>query len=650
MSKAKKMPPNPKELDLLKNVTGLLTFDDASGNTYEVRADGVYRKDSKPNSMFIKLCAALELVAHTRNNDGDDWGIWIRFKDADAQPHELVLSRKLFSQGKKVEELLSSAGLHVPILSGNSGRCPLAEFFNAVPWSLPRALTVSQGGFASDKFDSFVFGDDVVLSLEGAERVKALTSDCAAPLIEKGTLKEWQANVAKLARYSNRLMFGVSAGFGAPLLQILGLPNISIHFNGTSGDGKTTIAKAVASIWGGEERVTSWDKTKNGFEAVAARYNNQPLIIDEIGQSDADALDKVAYQLNNGVGRDRMTRNTTWRKTVRWSLIVLSTGEFSLDEIRRQKSRDGRSNTATGERVRFVCIPCDAGKGIGVLDDLPEGISDDAEENDARRVALLARVSSFAATGVAGREYLKRLMQDIAENGQDALKEQYQKIEERFLHDVGKNGLAPTERRVIRHFAAVALAGELAASYGILDGWEEQTAYKAALACFNAWRESEDAPERHKEKVLERILNAPNNYRSEYLIFEIQPDGSCLSAGDYPRCEIAGRVVLRQANNLASWVAAVYNREQFDKLLRRVGEGESKADMVSKLIKEERLLKRKNKIGNFIDDYEKGRKGQIQPKPNNVLELPTTSRVYVLIAKADAETMREVDRLLGGAK
>ena len=374
------------------------------------------------------------------------------------------------------------------------------------------------------------------------------------------------------------------------------------------------------------------------------------LIIDELGQIKLKELAEVAYQLGNGIGKDSMNRNREWRKAPRWSLIALSAGEFTPDELKKQRSLDGRSNTATGERVRFICIPCDAGKGLGVLDSLPEGVSANAEENDARRVALLAMVSSFKATGVAGREYLMRLMQDVADNGKDALKEQYQKIEARFLQDAGGNGLAPTERRVIRHFAAVALAGELAASYGILDGWEEQAAYRAVMACFNAWRQSDDSPERHKEVVLERILNDPNNNRSEYLIFNIQQDGSCSNAGNEPRGEIAGRVVLRQANNLSSWVAAFYNREQFDRLLRRVADGESKADMVTKLIKEARLLKRKDKSGNFVDDYEKGRRGQIQPRPNNPLELPTTSRVYVLIAQSDLQTMREVDRLLGGAK
>ena len=362
----------PIEADAYKNAEGILTVQDSASNTYENRSDGVYKKDAKPGSSFVKLCDALELVAHTRTVEGDDWGIWIKFNDADGTPHDLVLPRKLLTQGRRVEELLQASGLHVYVLSGNSGKCPLAEFLNAVPMdALPRAVSVTHGGFVSDAFDCFVFGDNQVLSLPGAERVTSTSADCAAVLTEKGTLEEWQTNVATPALHSKRLMFGLSVALAAPLLQILDLPCGTFHLNGTSGDGKSSILKAAASVYGGEERVTGWDKTKNGFEAVAARHNNQPLIIDELGQGDLDALDKVAYQLNNGVGRDRMTRNATLRKAARWSLIALSAGEFSLSEMKRQKSRNGRAHTATGERVRFICIPCDAGQGLGVLDSLP---------------------------------------------------------------------------------------------------------------------------------------------------------------------------------------------------------------------------------------------------------------------------------------
>lgn len=634
MSETKTKAPMPIEADAYKNAEGILTVQDSAGNTYENRSDGLFKKEAKSGSSFVKLCDALELVAHTRTVEGDDWGIWIKFNDADGTPHDLVLPRKLLTQGRRVEELLQASGLHVYVLSGNSGKCPLAEFLNAVPMdALPRAVSVTRGGFISDAFDCYVFGNNQVLSMTGTEPVTPTSADCAAVLTEKGTLEEWQANVATPALHSKRLMFGLSVALAAPLLQILDLPCGTFHLNGTSGDGKSSILKAAASVYGGEERVTGWDKTKNGFEAVAARHNNQPLIIDEIGQGDLDALDKVAYQLNNGVGRDRMTRNATLRKAARWSLIALSAGEFSLSEMKRQKSRNGRAHTATGERVRFICIPCDAGKGLGVLDSLPGGVTDDKAANDAHRVALLARVSSFKATGVAGRDYLMYLMQDVRDNGREALKKQYREFEEEFIARVNGNGLAPTERRVIRHFAAVAFAGELGIGYGVFGTeWQENDALEAAIACFEAWRDSEESPERHRERVVELMLEAPYAYSAEFLKFEYQPGGSCRAVGLSPNRTPMGRLVLRNEDNAATWIAAIYLQPEFEELLRRVGDGESKADVVEKLIDLGCLLSKGKE--------QKGRKGQIQPKANNDLGLGRGGRVYVLVPFDDQEAQR----------
>lgn len=631
----------PIVAQIYENAKGILTVQDSAGNTYENRSDGLFKQDAKAGSSFVKLCDAFELVAHTRTVEGDDWGIWIKFNDADGTPHDLVVPRKLLTQGRRVEELLQASGLHVYVLSGNSGKCALAEFLNAVPMDvLPRAVSVTRGGFVSDAFDCYVFGNNQVLSLPGTEPVTPTSADCAAVLTEKGTLAEWQANVATPALHSKRLMFGLSVALAAPLLQILDLPCVTFHLNGTSGDGKSSILMAMASVYGDKERVTGWDKTKNGFEAVAVRHNNQPLIIDEIGQGEAESLNYVAYQLNNGVGKDRMTRTTAWRKAPRWSLIALSAGEFPLSEMKRLKSRNGRAHTATGERVRFICIPCDAGQGLGVLDSLPGGVTDDKAANDAQRVALLARVSSFKATGVAGRKYLMALMQDVRDNGREALKEQYREFEEEFIARVGRGGLAPTERRVIRHFAAVAFAGELGIDYGVFGTeWQENDALDAAIACFEAWRNSDESPERHREKVIELMLEAPFAYGSEFLKFEYPQGGSCVSFVWEPNRTPLGRLVLRNRDNAASWIAAIFLRQEFDDLLRRVGDGESKADVVEKLIEFGCLVlpEKRKKDG---ERKEPDRKGQIQPKANNALGLGRSARVYVLVPRDDEEAKR----------
>lgn len=335
-----------------------------------------------------------------------------------------------------------------------------------------------------------------------------------------------------------------------------------------------------------------------------------------------------------------MTRTTAWRKAPRWSLIALSAGEFPLSEMKRLKSRNGRAHTATGERVRFICIPCDAGQGLGVLDSLPGGVTDDKAANDAQRVALLARVSSFKATGVAGRKYLMALMQDVRDNGREALKEQYREFEEEFIARVGRGGLAPTERRVIRHFAAVAFAGELGIDYGVFGTeWQENDALDAAIACFEAWRNSDESPERHREKVIELMLESPFAYGAEFLKFEYQPGGSCKVIGWEPNRTPLGRLVLRNRDNAASWIAAIFLRQEFDDLLRRVGDGESKADVVEKLIEFGCLVlpEKRKKDG---ERKEPDRKGQIQPKANNALGLGRSARVYVLVPRDDEEAKR----------
>lgn len=623
----------PIVAQIYENAKGVLTVQDSAGNTYENRSDGLFKQDAKAGSSFVKLCDAFELVAHTRTVEGDDWGIWIKFNDADGTPHDLVLPRKLLTQGRRVEELLQASGLHVYVLSGNSGKCALAEFLNAVPMdALPRAVSVTQGGFISESFDCFVFGDNKVVSLEGTEPVTPTSADCAAVLTEKGTLEEWQANVATPALHSSRLVFSLSVALAAPLLQILDLPCVTFHLNGTSGYGKSCLLTAAASVFGGKERITGWDKTKNGFEAVATQYNNQLLIIDEIGQGESEALNNVAYQLNNGVGRDRMTRNTKLRKAARWSLIALSAGEFTLEEMKRLKSRNGRAHTATGERVRFICIPCDAGKGLGVLDSLPGGVTDDKADNDARRVALMAQISSDKATGVAGRDYLMHLMQDVRDNGCEAFQKQYHELEEEFIARVSRKGIAPTERRVIRHFAAVAFAGELGIEYGLFgDAWKTKDALDGAIACFEAWRTSDESPERHREKVIELMLEAPFAYGAEFFKYEHQ-HGACVSLVGEPNRSTLGRLILRNKSNAASWIAAIYLRQEFEELLRRVGDGESKADVVEKLIELGCLLSKGKE--------QKGRKGQIQPKSDNALGLGRGARVYVLVPRDDEEAKR----------
>ncbi len=627
----KRQAPAPTAVDLRGNADGKQKpVYGPTGNKYECLLEGIYY--TPVGRQPQKLCGPLEVVALTRDKMSDGWGIWVRFKDPDGKQHDLILPRKLFTQGKKVEEVLASAGLILTSLSGNSGKCPLAEYFNAIdPDDLPRGLSVEQGGYPTDSFDRFVFSNAILPESEGL--VMLTDADKATRLNLKGTLEQWHESVSDLALHSKRMMFALSAALAAPLLQPLGLPSICLHFYGRSGGGKTTLLNAAASVYGGQERLTSWDKTSNNVEAVATKHNNQPLIIDEIGQGDIKTLDDVAYKIGNGIGRGRANRSGGAQNTARWSLVALSAGESSLEEIKRLKSRDGRTTTQTGQRVRFVGVPCDAGAGVGICESVPGGLTDSKKENDERRVALLASVSGYSATGVAGKLFLERLIQDIREKGLPALKAQYKATEEYLQERVSKRGLAPTERRVLRHFAAVAFAGELGIAYGVFGAaWETGAATEAARVCFEAWRDSEESPERHLDRVVESMLAAPSTFGSEYLQWVKETHGIIRATGFQPNRAVLGRLILETAGNTASWLVAVYQRGELEELIRRVGEGESKDDILQRLIVRGNLLER--------GTPQKSRKGQIQPSTNNAFGLPRSGRVFVLIQSGIEEARR----------
>lgn len=585
----KKAPP-PKRVDFDQTEDGLIVLD-ARGNRYEARKDGVYKQEADSTRKAVRLCDAIELVAHTRNKESDDWGLWIRFKDLDGKEHDLILSRKIFTQGRKVEEALASAGLRIDYLSGNSGKCPLAEFFNAVPpESLRRALSVDAGGYASARLDNFVFSN-CTLALEGAELVRLTDPDAAAVLHEKGTLEDWQQRVSTPAKYSVRLMFGLCASFAAPLLEVVGVPSSVFHFCGRSGCGKSSILKAAASIFGGEERVLTWNATGNGLEGLAQRYNHQPLILDEIGQAKDSALSAI-YDLCNGVERARKTRDAKLRKVTRWKLNVLSSGEFSLSEMKQQRARRGGEGTASGELVRLILIPADAGRGLGVLDSLPipDANCPVGQSDDSRAAEFVNAVSSLEATGSAGRAYLMKLMSDVAERGKEEMKRRLRTEQETLEEMLAKEkapALKGAERRVLERFAVAALAGELAIDYGVMgEAWKPGDATVAVFECFKAWRESDESPEERKAKIVSHILELSYSCSVNFQKFHFDKDtGDCIKY-DEPRQKTFGTVVLGKSGDMSSLILTAYLPSQWEEVCKVYGEGLSRQEIYGELERE----------------------------------------------------------------
>jgi putative DNA primase/helicase len=102
----------------------------------------------------------------------------------------------------------------------------------------------------------------------------------------RGTLEDWQQNVARFAVGNSRLVLSISMAFAAALIGPCGMESGGVHFVGPSSTGKTTTLVAAGSVWGGGDAgyVQTWRTTSNGLEATAAAHNDALLCLDELAQ------------------------------------------------------------------------------------------------------------------------------------------------------------------------------------------------------------------------------------------------------------------------------------------------------------------------------------------------------------------------------
>jgi uncharacterized protein (DUF927 family) len=216
--------------------------------------------------------------------------------------------------------------------------------------------------------------------------------------------------------------------------------------------------------------------------------------------------------LANGSGKNRAARDLSPRKSAKWRILFLSSGEIGLAD---KVSEDGKiKRLAAGQQVRIVDIPADAGAGMGMFEDLHGFPS-------AETLARHLRTATQQNYGVAAREYLRAITPKIEEVKKIAVN-----IMKAFCEQYVPEGADGQVQRVAQRFALIAIGGELAQRQGILP-WPVGEAIKAAGKCFEAWliaRGGHDAAEtRDGIEQVRSFLNANGPAR---FIAAWDPDGS----------------------------------------------------------------------------------------------------------------------------
>ncbi|WP_445660999.1 DUF927 domain-containing protein [Acinetobacter sp. F16] len=427
------------------------------------------------------ICHSAIILGEARSLNNDNWKRVIQFHDKDNTLHRLLIPYEHFmGEAQEALKIIANHGLMPPRQAYKKN--VFINYIQDYPIE-QRFRCVDRAGW-----HGYCFATPNKTYGNSEDEELLFHSDNKSPYTVSGTFEEWQ----ELSRLIEPHALGVLAfacAFSGQLVLPLGVESGGFHIYGSSTDGKSTITKAACSVWGNPKHISkSWRTTDNALENEAELRNDSFLNLDELRQAVPKAVSDIVYMLTGGQGKARSTKSGKNRDAKQFSIMYTSTGEVTLEEHLRR----GNIELDAGLLLRFAHIPSDAGKGYGVFDCINYGT---APQDIGNRINELAS-QHYGHAGIKWLEFLTKNKDAVMQKGQELL--------DSFIeqHTQTKNGQA---NRVLRRFALVATAGELATLAGIT-GWQQGRTFEAIAQCFNTWLSSLGNGENMEEtKILEHI-------------------------------------------------------------------------------------------------------------------------------------------------
>jgi putative DNA primase/helicase len=273
------------------------------------------------------------------------------------------------------------------------------------------------------------------------------------------------------------------------------IPGVAIHFFGDSTSGKSTAQYLAASSWGSPKFLLSWSGTVNGLESQAASRSSTITLLDESHLIEPKQLDAGIYMLLNGVAKSRMSRDATAKAIARWLAAIFSSGERSTQTHLTTKFTDHKA----GQGVRMVDVPVIALHGL--FDNLHGWPS-------AKEFAEHLKNAAAEDYGYAGPQLVEYLINNRA------TLDLKRRLATTTMAMTAGTKLSAQESRVLRSFALIALAGELAIESGLLP-WASGSVQAASRALFDIWKEAQpqSGTSREHAQILEKVSDFIQRHR-----------------------------------------------------------------------------------------------------------------------------------------
>lgn len=496
--------------------TGFALIDEQQGQASN-KKPGVYYKarvsdDGQP--VWAWLCDPLFIDAVTHDDEHRGHGRLLRFKSRHGHWQDWAMPDAMLEDDKEIRRTLRDMGLQMSVTS-RPAKDALHTYLEHST-AAEEAISVTRCGW----YDTLVFvlPNDTIGKLPAGKRVFLQTgARNTKGYQQQGDTDAWKRDVGALCVNNTRLILSACCAFAAPLFEPLGQPTEIFHLYGSSSIGKSTALRVGASVYGPPAaRINTWRTTSNALESIAALHNNQLLCLDEIGESDK-AIGEAIYMLSDGQGKGRMQRDATLRAKLRWNLLVLSTGEKTLE----QHLQDLGQRITAGQDIRMLSIPAEVAPGTA-FEELHHNTS------GAAFVEAL-RQGSETSYGAPGRAFLETLVDD-----RDSLIATLRQRCQDFRAQVCPPDAGGQVRRALEAFAIVAEAGELATERG-LTGWATGDARRAIGICFEAWLNHRGGlTSKEETQIVEQVRLFYEQHGDARFVPWSEPCNTCSGSGKFP--------------------------------------------------------------------------------------------------------------------
>ena len=426
-------------------------------NTVEKQDDGTF----KPKQQ--RIGNQIQAIAYVENIEGAGTGVLVEFRNQRGKTRRVLIPRiTLAGDGLEALRFLVDRGYHY----SRKQKGLLLDYLFGLGCEVVLVYTIAdKTGWVNGSFLT-------PAKTYGAPDLRFRDPEPNNNLIYiQGSLDGWKREVAAKCGGNSRLIFCLGMSFASPLLEPAQIESGGFHLVGTTSIGKTTAINVAASV-AGLKNIPNWRSTVNALEGKAAEFNHMLLPLDEIGQAEPQTVGATAYMLGNGRGKERMSKTLSNLKPKTWLLLFLSTGEEAMVEYLRQAKIPAKG----GMEARMPSIPADAGKGLGVFENL-HGYKTSKEFV----VALESSIRQHQGTALD--HYLTQLVEvRKSDNWDKQLRERVHAIASELSQQYNDMAIG----RVAVRFVLVQAGLELAHSFGLLPFPIKECSW-AVSQMFTAW-------------------------------------------------------------------------------------------------------------------------------------------------------------------